>query len=105
MVSYGGQKRANVNSSPRQMVSHLASGQIDSENKENAEKIENMIQDTLAFLGEKQTWTCYHDQSNAHKTQKPKTNVLHGLRLLLITFSHWYVYNPQTLCLSSSFQI
>ena len=28
MVSYGGQKRANVNSSPKQMASHLASGQI-----------------------------------------------------------------------------
>ena len=49
MVSYGGHKRANVNSSPRQMVSHLARGQIDSENKENAEKIGYMIQDTLAF--------------------------------------------------------
>ena len=85
MVSYGGQKRENVNSSPRQMVSHLASGQIDSENKENAEKIENMIQDTLAFLGEKQTWTCY--QSNVHKTKKPKTNVVHGLRLLLINLA------------------
>ena len=47
MVSYGGQKRANVNSSPKQMVSHLASGQLDSENKENAGKIENVIQDIL----------------------------------------------------------
>ena len=58
MVSYGGQKRANVNSSPKQMVSHLASGQLDSENKENAGKIENVIQDIYSsILGENQTWT------------------------------------------------
>ena len=47
MVSYGGQKRAYVNNSPKQMVSHLASGQLDSENKENARKIENVLQDIL----------------------------------------------------------
>ena len=38
------------------MVSHLASGHVDSENKENAGKIENVIQnDTLAQGGEYQT--------------------------------------------------
>ena len=50
VFAYGGQKRANVNSNPKQMVSHLASGHVDSENKENAGKIENVIQDdTLAL--------------------------------------------------------
>ena len=91
MVSYGGQKRANVNSGPKQMVSHLASGQIDSENKKKCWKNREYDTGYSSILGEKAdvdpnvTWTYY--QSNAHKTQKPRTNTLHGLRLLLINLA------------------